>query len=146
MAPRIFFILSAWLCIINRMSKMASPMCSNFSHLFLMVYVVWQSKMHCTLDSWPYIQEGIKSTKATEFSQGFPVLIYIPWSSQAWHGKITASNWWIQCISWQIDCCWRKRPTNYIISTTSLLKHKVAQNIDFRLNPTPTLYGLNQPI
>ena len=28
------FILSAWLCLINKMSKMASPLCSNFSHFF----------------------------------------------------------------------------------------------------------------
>ena len=30
----------AWLCIINRMSKMIWPMCSNFYHLFLTVQVV----------------------------------------------------------------------------------------------------------
>ena len=42
-APRI----SSWLCIINGMSKMASSLCSNFSHLFLMVQAVClQSK--CT--------------------------------------------------------------------------------------------------
>ena len=36
----IFFIHSAWLCIINGMSKMTLPMCFNFSHLFLTVQVV----------------------------------------------------------------------------------------------------------
>ena len=41
MARRIFFIvLSAWLCVINGMSKMASPLCSNFSHWFLTIYVL----------------------------------------------------------------------------------------------------------
>ena len=37
-------ILSAWPCIINGMSKMALPMCSNFSHLFLTVQVVCVAK------------------------------------------------------------------------------------------------------
>ena len=46
MAPRIFFILPAWLCIINGMSKMTLPMCSNFSHLFLTVQVVWTNSNH----------------------------------------------------------------------------------------------------
>ena len=36
-APRIFFILSAWLCIKNGTSKMTLPICSNFSHLFLTI-------------------------------------------------------------------------------------------------------------
>ena len=43
MAPRIFFILSAWLCIINGMSKKPLPICSNFFHLFLTVWVVWKA-------------------------------------------------------------------------------------------------------
>ena len=37
--------------IINGMSKMASPLCSNFSHLLLTVYVVC-TKLNCTL--WTY--------------------------------------------------------------------------------------------
>ena len=39
-APTIFFILSAWLCIINWVSKLASPLPSNFLCLFLAVQVV----------------------------------------------------------------------------------------------------------
>ena len=34
-APRIFFILSAWLCTINGMSKMSLLLCSSFSHLHI---------------------------------------------------------------------------------------------------------------
>ena len=52
MAPRIFFILSAWLCISNEMSKMTLPMCSNFSHLFLTVWVVWATKGKATFTFW----------------------------------------------------------------------------------------------
>ena len=40
MAPTIFFILPAWLCIINGVSKLALPLPSNFSCLFLTVQVV----------------------------------------------------------------------------------------------------------
>ena len=43
MAIRIFFILSAWLFIIIGMSKMALPMCSNFSHILLIGGVDWKS-------------------------------------------------------------------------------------------------------
>ena len=34
-APKIFFIFSTWLCIMNGASKMASPLPSNFSSLVL---------------------------------------------------------------------------------------------------------------
>ena len=36
------FILSAWLCITNGMTKMALPICSHFSHIFL-TYFWWSS-------------------------------------------------------------------------------------------------------